>query len=252
LAYHIDNFASIFFLLYAQIIFWYDAAVTEATVSIKTQKLPLIVNEAHGWNMSFTPSNSRTFGANTGLGLKLTPANSPYARTPRSPHRARNQYELSLKRIVGTTVCSPLGFDSLNSPPSLRIFAYVAGASAVVVHLDENLESSQRFFRARPTAVPAVITSDPSAAPSTPKNTANDSRNRTVASLREIVGGYSPSTPYTTQIDWSDSPTSKTWTSRERIKAATCLSISKDARFLAVGEVSDQTVRESLSTTKNA
>jgi hypothetical protein len=133
-------------------------------------------------------------------------------------------------------VCSPLGFDSLQTS---RIFAYVAGASAVAVQLDANQETSQRFFRARPTAIPSISMIDPSAAPSTPKNTANDSRNRTVTSLRETVGGFSPSTPYAAQFDWSDSPSSsKTWTSRERIKAATCLSISSDGRFLAVGEVS--------------
>jgi hypothetical protein len=192
--------------------------------------------------MSFTPSSSRTFGANTGLGLKLTPSNSPYPRTPRSPHKARNPYELSLRRIIGTTVCSPVGFDWL---PSSTIFAYVAGASAVVIHLNENLEPSQRFFRARPTAVPSIALSDSSAAPSTPKNTANDSRNRSVASLRETINGYSPSTPYTAQIEWSDSPSSKTWTSRERIKAATCLSISRDGRFLAVGEVRADTYLKS-------
>lgn len=84
----------------------------------------------------------------------------------------------------------------------------------------------QRFFRARPTALPVYST--PSApystsSPSTPK--ANDSRNR--ISLRESV--FSPN-------DWAESPSSKTWTSRERIKAATCLALSKEGRFLAVGE----------------
>jgi hypothetical protein len=185
--------------------------------------------------MSFTPSNPRTFGANTGHGLKLTPANSPYARTPRSPQRGRQQYELSLRRIIGTTLCSPVGFDSL---PTSRIFAYIAGASAVVVQLNEALEPTQRFFRARPTAVPAIASIDPVTAPSTPKNTANDSKNRTAASLRETIAGFSPTTPYSTASEWSDSPTSKTWASRERIKAATCVSISRDGRFLAVGEVS--------------
>jgi hypothetical protein len=184
--------------------------------------------------MPFTPSNSRIIGANTGLGLRLTPSNSPYPRTPRSPYKPRNPYELSLRRIIGTTVCSPVGFDCLSSS---KIFAYVAGASAVVILLDDNLEPSQRFFRARPTAIPSIAINDSSAAPSTPKNTANDSRNRSVASLRETVNSYSPSTPYAAQSDWSESPSSKTWTSRERIKAATCLSISKDGRFLAVGEV---------------
>lgn len=86
---------------------------------------------------------------------------------------------------------------------------------------------SQRFYRARPSAVPVFavspVSSSSCALNSTPK--ANDSRNRSAASPRD----YGTS-------DWSDSPSSKTWTSRERIKAATCLALSRDGRYLAVGE----------------
>lgn len=187
--------------------------------------------------MSSTPSNPRTFAANTGLGIssKLTPSNSPYPRTPRSPNKPRIFYEsgLSLKRIIGTTVSSPTAFDSLSSS---RIFAYTAGAAAVVVNVDDTSKYSQRFFRARPTAVPLNSAINATLAPSTPTNTANDGRNRAVAALRDSALPFSPSTPHTS-LEWGDSPTSKTWTSRERIKAATCLSISRDGKFLAVGEV---------------
>ena len=185
--------------------------------------------------MSSTPANPRTFAANTGLGLKLTPSNSPYARTPRSPIKPRNPYEagLSLKRIIGTTVSSPTAFDSLSSS---RIFAYTAGAAAVVVNIDDESRYSQRFFRARPTAIPLNSASLHAFAPYTPVNTANDGRNRTVTSLRDSAVPYSPTTPHTS-LEYGDSPSSKTWTSRERIKAATCLSISGDGRYLAVGEV---------------
>lgn len=187
--------------------------------------------------MASTPVNSRTFAANTGLGLKLTPSNSPYPRTPRSPNKSRGFYEsgLSLERIIGTTVSSPTAFDCLSSS---RIFAYTAGAAAVVVNVDDTSNYSQRFFRARPTAIPLNAIAASSGAPSTPSNTANDGRNRAVATLRDSAVPYSPSTPHTT-LDWGDSPASKTWTSRERIKAATSLSISRDGRFLAVGEVRD-------------
>jgi hypothetical protein len=189
--------------------------------------------------MSSTPANQRTFAANTGLGLRLTPSNSPFPRTPRSPKKPRGGlYEsgLSLKRIIGTTVSSPTAFDSL---PSSRIFAYTAGAAAVVVNADDTSEYSQRFFRARPAVAPLNTAITSSGTPSTPTNTANDGRNRAVVNLRDAVIPYSPSTPHTS-LDWGDSPTSKTWTSRERIKAATCLSISRDGRFLAVGEVREQ------------
>lgn len=87
---------------------------------------------------------------------------------------------------------------------------------------------SQRFYRARPSAVPVfAVASASKTSPSlstTPK--ANDARNRVGRSSRETLYGSS---------DWGDSQP-KTWTSRERIKSATCVSLSKDGRFLAVGE----------------
>lgn len=167
--------------------------------------------------MAATPSNNR---------LKLTPSNSPFfARSARSPFRGRTSHEsrLSLKRVVGTTCSSPTGFDTVNSS-----FSYIAGGAVVVVDVDGE-HYTQRFFRARPTAVPIYATSSQNA-PSTPTATpkANDSRGR--AALRDSPYG-SGSTP-----DWSDSPSSRTWTSRERIKAATCLSLSPDGKYLAVGE----------------
>ncbi|KAI2632051.1 WD domain-containing protein [Hypoxylon sp. NC1633] len=166
--------------------------------------------------MASTPSNR----------LKLTPSNSPYIPHPtRSPYRGRAptiEPRLSLKRVVGTTCVSPTGFDVVNAS-----FAYIAGGAVVVVDVDGS-NYTQRFYRARPTALPVYSTSTLPYSPSTPTQTpkANDSRNR--ISLRESTYG---------SLDWAESPTSsKTWTSRERIKAATCLALSKEGRFLAVGE----------------
>ncbi|OBR05943.1 WD domain-containing protein [Colletotrichum higginsianum IMI 349063] len=161
--------------------------------------------------MNATPTNR----------LKLTPGNSPYLQRPtsRTPLRGRLPHEsrLSLKRVIGTTCASPTGFDTVNSS-----FAYIAGGAVVVVDVDGE-HYAQRFYRARPTATPvygSASLSNNYSAPSTPK--ANDSRNRVAAGIRESQS-------------WSDSPSS-TWTSRERIKAATCLALSRDGRYLAVGE----------------
>lgn len=167
-----------------------------------------------------TPSNNR---------LKLTPSNSPFLSRPsRSPMRGRSMHEsrLSLRRVVGTTCRSPTGFDTVNSS-----FAYIAGGAVVVVDVEGQLYS-QRFYRARPTAVPMYSVSTSQNNPSTPIATtpkANDSRNRVAANYRDSP--YSP-------VDWATDPPSgsKTWTSRERIKAATCLALSPDGRYLAVGE----------------
>lgn len=95
----------------------------------------------------------------------------------------------------------------------------------VVVDVDGD-NYAQRFFRARPTAIPIYNTPAlpySTSSPNTPK--ANDSRNR--MTMRDSTYGNN---------DWAESPSSKTWTSRERIKAATCLAMSKEGRFLAVGE----------------
>lgn len=161
--------------------------------------------------------------------MKSTPSYATFPRSNRS-RKPRSIYEsgLSLKSIIGTTVSSPTGLDSL---PSSRMYAYTAGASAVVVSVSDDGQYSQRFYRARPTAVSTnsnMWTS--SSASSTPFN---DSRPR---SLRESSSGYSSGLPVNTHSDSVDSTGPKSWISRERIKAATCLSISRDAKFLAVGE----------------
>lgn len=161
-------------------------------------------------NMSHPPSNR----------LKVAPSGSSLFQSfSKSPGRKRaHEPRLSLKRVVGTTCNSPVGFDSAAS-----CFAYVAGGSVVVVDVRGGTES-QRFYRARPTALPVFSTpaipqssSGPNAAPR-----ANDARR---------IAKSSRGSP-----DWSDSPPNKTWTSRERIKAATCVSLSRDGRFLAAGE----------------
>jgi hypothetical protein len=188
--------------------------------------------------MAFTPSNSRAHPANAGMGLKLTPSNSPYyrasgTRSPSKAARASYEAELSLKHIIGTTTSSTSGFDCL---PSLRSYSYTAGAAAVVVRLDEKLQVTQRFFRARPTATP-VNPTIPSFPPSTPPNISSESRSRTFASLRDTGVGGSPLATASSIGEWGDSPGAKTWTARERIKAATCVSFSPDEKYLAVGEV---------------
>ncbi|OTB03375.1 hypothetical protein M426DRAFT_23742 [Hypoxylon sp. CI-4A] len=187
-------------------------------VRFSSDYLPFTSLKINGKKMasSTTPSNR----------MKLTPSNSPYLPHPaRLPYRSRPSTDprLSLRRVVGTTCTSPTGFDTVNSS-----FAYIAGGAVVVVDVT-GAEYTQRFYRARPNAVPIYSTSPLPYSPSTPTQTpkANDSRNR--SSVRESNYG---------SLDWSESPTSnsKTWTSRERIKAATCLALSKEGRFLAVGE----------------
>ncbi|KAL7897822.1 quinon protein alcohol dehydrogenase-like superfamily [Trichoderma sp. TUCIM 5745] len=166
--------------------------------------------------MTAPPSSNR---------LKLTPSNSPFltSRRARSPLRGRPVFDsrLSLKRVVGTTCRSPTAFDAVND-----CFAYTAGGAVVVVTVDGD-QYTQRFYRARPSVVSLYSASQH--APSTPTTStaakANDSRNRATGHRDSHSGS-----------EWSDGPSPRTWTSRERIKAATCLGLSPDGKYLAVGE----------------
>lgn len=149
----------------------------------------------------------------------------------RPPNRSRQNQSptdtgLFLKRVIG---CSTGAFDS---HPASRSFAYTAGAAAVVVQLDDNLQVTQRFFRARPnvttwSAASSQINSLQSIA-------FLESRNRLSLTLKDLgvsqSGNILPSS-------LEESSSSKTWTARERVKAATCVSFSPDGKWLAVGEV---------------
>jgi len=182
--------------------------------------------------MALAPSNSRISPASTGLGLKLTPTYNNKTQGTKPPSRGGHQsFALTLQRVLGTTTSSPNGFDCL---PASRTFALCAGSAVAIYGLDENDEVSQRFFRARPTAAP-VNSYNSSYAPITPTR-GPDSRSRTAASLKDGgLGAFCSGSPYR---DPGGSPGQRTWTARERIKAATCVSLSTDGKFLAVGEVS--------------
>jgi hypothetical protein len=183
--------------------------------------------------MSLTPNNPRIMSPAWGSGLKLTPSPSPFKNTPlRSPIKAhRAEASLALRQVMGTSTNSANAFDSL---PTARSFAFCAGAAAVLATIDDQQRVSQRFYRARPTASPINPSSSVYGGPATP--TQNESRNRTATSLREAGIGASPlGSP---AHDWSASPGGTSWSARERIKAATCVTFSPDGKYLAVGEVS--------------
>ena len=182
--------------------------------------------------MAFMTPQSRINPANNGSGLKLTstPGKPPGTKSPtRSPHRP---FALGLQRVIGTTTSSPNGFDCLRAS---AIFAHCAGSAVVVTTLGDDDQFTQRFYRARPTAA-AVSSHNPSITPTTPTR-GPDYQTRTIGSLKDgSPGAFCAGTPYRDSVD---SPGQKTWTARERIKATTCVSLSRDGRFLAIGEVGD-------------
>lgn len=164
--------------------------------------------------------------------LKITPANSPVLKpAPRPTYRPSYQCSLSLQTVIGTTTSNRNGF-SCHEPS--RSFALCAGSAAILAEVDQDLNITQRFFRARPGA--AAVNSTPSyyntsVAPSTP-----DSRTRT---LHPVARGASNNSLLSASPsgELGDSTPSRIWGSRERVKAITSVSLSPNGRFLAMGEV---------------
>ncbi|KAJ5784074.1 uncharacterized protein N7518_009751 [Penicillium psychrosexuale] len=150
--------------------------------------------------------------------LKITPSNSPVLRPgTRTPSKTLHQSSLSLQTVIGTTTTTPNGFSSHDQS---RSFALCAGSAAVLAELDENDNITQRFFRARPSA-----TIDSPGSP--------DPRSRSLSHIRSNPHLNVNGSPSSEVIDIG-SP--RGWSSRERIKAVTSVSISPNGRFLAVGE----------------
>ena len=160
-----------------------------------------------------------------------TPTRSPFAKSPnpRSPTKVnRQELGLSLQQVIGTTCASVNGFD-VHAPS--KSFAYTAGAAAVLATVDETLKVTQRFFRAT-----ALQTGNGRSAVSNGSlqlpSSGQDIRNRLGRGSRE-------ESPFASSaFEGSDSPGgNKGSNARERVKAATAVSLSKNGKWLAVGEV---------------
>ncbi|KAJ5666697.1 hypothetical protein N7462_011106 [Penicillium macrosclerotiorum] len=162
--------------------------------------------------------------------LKITPSNSPILRpNARSPSKSSHQSSLSLQTVLGTTTTTPNGFSSHDQSKS---FALCAGSAAVLAEIDDEANISQRFFRARPSATsvnPTTSFYNQSTPPATP-----DPRSRSLSHIRSNPHLNVPSGSPSSEAADNGSP--RAWSSRERVKAVTSVSISPNGRFLAVGE----------------
>lgn len=175
--------------------------------------------------MAFTPSSSRTNPLNGAAALRLTPQAKYLAhQSPMKTAQDGAGLSMSLLTVIGTTTSSSSGFDCLSQAKS---FALCAGSVAILAQVDEDLDISQRYFRAVPTAVPVNATM------SFYNQATPPGRSRPIGSLRDGMFGSASTGP----------PRRETTDSlgkgmvHQRMKAATCLSLSPDATLLAVGEV---------------
>lgn len=182
-------------------------------------------------NNSWNPKSKAQGSASS---LRITPSNSPVLKPPsRSPHKpSLHQSTLSLQSVLGTTTASPNGFSSHDES---RSFALCAGSAAVLAEFDNENEVSQRFFRARPSATsinPVASFYNQSTPPTTPES--RSTRPRSLSNLKPSPHASLHNNSPSNDIE---NNTPRAWSSRERIKAVTSVSISPNGRFLAVGEV---------------
>ncbi|KAJ9650261.1 hypothetical protein H2198_010431 [Neophaeococcomyces mojaviensis] len=154
-----------------------------------------------------------------------TPATTPTSKLLLQAHRKPYQSPISvqLDHVIGTTAKIPSGLSSCNETSS---FAYCAGSVAVLSQIDDAGTLSNRYYRARPAAIPLNLSSSYY---STPTSTPTKKRTGTVTPRRELESN----TPSRALLADENA---KTWTARERIKSVKCVSLSSDGRLLAVGE----------------
>ena len=165
------------------------------------------------------------FVPNTGLN-SASKSKSNSFRTGRKVVGDEN-LDLSLKRVIGTTTDSGNAFTCL---PNLNVYATCAGSAVVLADVDEQLNVTQRFYKAGSSFAAA--------------NTNGQSNSRTPNGLGEgLRSAVSPCRDgklgNANLATYGDSSAHSPGKSRAstRTRSANCVSLSADCQFLAVGEV---------------
>ena len=168
--------------------------------------------------------------------LRLTPRASPAPRTPtiKSPTktiREEPQY-LSLHKIIGSTVTSNSAVSYVESP---RLVAYTAGATAVVVSIDDDSQISQRAFRATSTYGSQGLVNQPHL--DSPLASAFSPSQRIIRASATSRDSASAASAFASpSFDSSDSPSGRAAGLKAKSKTASCLALSQDGKWLAMGE----------------
>ena len=151
-----------------------------------------------------------------------------YLDIPHSPKQKKEASALCLELncVIGITTCSPLGFSYL---PSSNLFAYCAGASAVVAKIENGNTFSRKYFR-HPSH--GAIDSNLRFAKASPKHL--QAHHQPLRSYRGDFAG---------ELTHARSPNLKrklemcSNSRQQRARKINCLSLSSDGKLLAVGEV---------------
>lgn len=156
---------------------------------------------------------------------RFHPALTPTQSITKST-RENDGLQLTLKNVIGTTTSLNSAFHAL---PDGDVFVCCAGPAVVLNRVDEQLNITQRLYRAKPNVSPINLT--PSFYnPSTPPNAPGRSRHGSPLKDRGYGVGPTPSLGYSLE-----SPSNGKANNRSR--EATCVALSHCGRYLFVGEV---------------
>ncbi|KAI5288198.1 hypothetical protein KEM54_005394 [Ascosphaera aggregata] len=162
--------------------------------------------------------------------MRTSSTNSPSvvkSSTRGSPSRSPTyQTNLALRTVIGTSTSNSNGFAIYEQG---RQFAFAAGSTAVLADVDDKLNVSQRFFRAR--------TSVPGSSSTTSPSTSHISV-ATTHSRPRAQSGSGRTNPLRSGSFGISEPTggSLASTARDRVKAVTSVALSPNGRFIAAGE----------------
>lgn len=166
--------------------------------------------------------------------LAIVPQSSP-SRHQATPSTSKDslgtsKIHLKINKILGFTTNSPSGFDY---SPRASCFAICAGSTAAVAEVNNELDITWKYFKARPNVSPTVksLSHHETAMPTTPRTP--EQRSRKASTLRE--GRNVTRSTGSPLLEKGASPGSNIV--RQRTRAVTCVSLTADGKLLAVGEV---------------
>ena len=134
-------------------------------------------------------------------------------------------FKLTLEAVIGMTISTPAAFACL---PEVSYFATYAGSITVVIYAEQDFNFRQSFFRAASSMHASQSSSgyDSPSAANTPETRSRQSPFQTSLQTpkRPGIGG-----------DFAGSPGKGV--ARQPTRSATCISLSPDGQYLAMGEV---------------